>query len=201
MLRSLPVVLAVAIIVWHVGPVSGKSCVGVVFPEETYIQTGPLMLNGLGLRERALFRIGVYVAALYVAQKSTDAHTILTSHTPKQLVLRFLRTVEGADLKQAWEEGFADNAKAQLPVLKERIEQLNGWMVTLKRGQELTFTYKPGVGLEVDVNGTVQGTVEGEDFATAFFAIWLGARPLNRSLKAGLLGGACDVTPRGFGRR
>jgi len=201
MSRSLPVVLAVAIIVWRVGPALGKSCVGVVFPEETYIQTGPLMLNGLGLREKTIFRIGVYVAALYVVQKSKDANTILTSYTPKQLVLRFLRTVEGADLKQAWEEGFADNAKAQLPALKERIEQLNGWMVTLKRGQELTFTYKPGVGIEVDVNGTVQGTVEGEDFATAFFAIWLGARPLNRSLKAGLLGGACDGTPRGFGRR
>ena len=201
MLRSLPVVLAVAIIVWHVGPVSGKSCVGVVFPEETYIQTGPLMLNGLGLRERALFRIGVYVAALYVAQKSTDAHTILTSPTPKQLVLRFVRPVEGADLKQAWEEGLADNAKAQLPALKERLEQLNGWMVTLKRGHELTFTYKPGVGLEVEVNGTVQGTVAGEDFATAFFAIWLGAKPPNWHLKAGLLGGAGGVTPRGFGRR
>ena len=201
MSRSLPVVLAVAIIVWRAGPVSGKSCVGVVFPEETYVQTGPLMLNGLGLRERALFRIGVYVAALYVAQKSTDAHTILTSHTPKQLVLRFLRTVEGADLKQAWEEGFADNAKAQLPALKERIEQLNGWIVTLKRGQEMTFTYKPGVGIEVDVNGTVQGTVEGEDFATAFFAIWLGARPLNRSVKAGLLGADCGAMTRGFGSR
>jgi hypothetical protein len=74
-------------------------------------------------------------------------------------------------------------------------------MVTLKRGQELTFTYKPGVGLEVEVNGTVQGTVAGEDFATAFFAIWLGARPPNRSLKAGLLGGDCSVRTRGFGRR
>jgi hypothetical protein len=201
MSRSLPVVLAVALIVWRVGPVAGKACRGVHFPEETSVQTGPLRLNGLGLRERTLFRIGVYVAALYVAQKSTDAHTILTSHTPKQLVLRFLRPVEGADLKQAWEEGFADNAKAQLPALKERLEQLNGWMVTLKRGQELTFTYKPGVGLEVEVNGTVPCTVEGEDFATAFFAIWLGARPPNWSLKAGLLGGACGVTPRGFGRR
>jgi len=64
MLRSLPVVLAVAIMVWRVGPVSGTSCVGVVFPEEISVQTGLLMLNGLGLRERALFRIGVYTYCL-----------------------------------------------------------------------------------------------------------------------------------------
>ena len=193
--------LVVAIISWSVGPGSGKECRGVHFPEQTYIQTGPLTLNGLGLRETTIFRIDVYVAALYVAQKSTDANAILTSNALKQLVLHFMRNVEGADLKKAWEEGFADNAKAQLPALKERTEPLNGWMVALKRGQELTFTYKPGVGIEVDVNGTVQGTVEGEDFAKAFLAIWLGTKPPNSSLKAGLLGGSCGKTTRGFGGR
>ena len=201
MRRSLPVVLVSAMLALRVGTVSGKECHGVTFPEQTQVQTSPLTLNGLGLRQATILKVNVYVAALYVAQKSTDAHTILTSPTPKQLVLRFVRPVEGADLKQAWEEGLADNAKAQLPALKERLAQLNGWMVTLKRGQALTFTYKPGVGLEVEVNGTVQGTVAGEDFATAFFAIWLGAKPPNWHLKAGLLGGAGGVTPRGFGRR
>ena len=134
-------------------------------------------------------------------KKSADANALLAAHTPKRLVLHFVRDVESKDLKEAWEEGFEHNAKAQMPALKERIEQLQAWMVDMKSGQQLTFTHTPGAGLEVDVNGTVQGTVEGEDFAKAFFSIWLGAKPPHWALKAGLLGGSCDKTTRGFGRR
>ena len=155
------------------------------------MQASPLTLNGVGVRQATMVKVNVYIAALYVAQKSTEANAILTSNTPKQLVLHFVRDVDGADLKKAWEEGFANNAKAQMPALKARIEQLKAWMVDMKSGQQLTFTHKPGAGIEVDVNGTVQGTVEGEDFAKALLAIWLGPKPPNAGLKAGLLGGTC----------
>jgi hypothetical protein len=171
--------------------VAGKACHGVNFPEQTQVQASPLTLNGLGLRQATMLKVNVYIAALYMAQKSTDANAILASNTPKQLVLHFVRDVDGADLKEAWEEGFEHNAKAQLPALKERIEQLQGWMADMKSGQQLTFTHKPGAGIEVDVNGKVQGTIAGDDFARAFLAIWLGAQPPNPGLKAGLLGGTC----------
>jgi hypothetical protein len=191
MRRSLPGVLVSVMIALGVGTVSGKECNGVNFSEQTQVQTSSLTLNGLGLRQATMLKVNVYVAALYVAQKSTDANAILASNTPKQLVLHFVRDVDGADLKKAWEEGFTNNTKAQMPALKERIEKLKAWMVDMKSGQKLIFTHKPGAGIEVDVNGTVKGTVEGDDFAKAFLAIWLGAKPPNPDLKAGLLGGAC----------
>jgi chalcone isomerase-like protein len=192
MRRSLPVVLVSAMIALSVGTVLGKECHGVNFPEQIQVQTSPLTLNGLGLRQATMLKINVYVAALYVAQKSTDANALLASPPPKQLVLHFVRDVDSADLKKAWEEGFASNAKAQLPALKERIEKLKAWMVDMQSGQKLTFTHKPGAGIEVDINGTVKGTVEGDDFAKAFLSIWLGAKPPNPGLKAGLLGGTCS---------
>jgi Chalcone isomerase-like len=43
----------------------------------------------------------------------------------------------------------------------------------------------------VDVNGAVKGIIKGDDFAKAFFSIWLGEPP-NPEVKSGLLGGACD---------
>ena len=192
MRRSLPVVLVSAIIALRVGTVSGNECHGVTFPEQTQVQTSPLTLNGLGLRQATMLKVNVYVAALYVAQQSADANAILAANTPKQLVLHFVRDVKSTDLKEAWEEGFEHNAKAQLPALKERIAQLQAWMVDMQSGQQLTFTQTPGAGIEVDVNGTVQGTIAGDDFATAFLAIWLGPTPPNPPLKTGLLGGACD---------
>ena len=192
MRRSLPVVLVSAMLALRVGTVSGKECHGVTFPEQTQVQTSPLTLNGLGLRQATMLKVNVYVAALYVAQQSADANAILAANTPKQLVLHFVRDVHSTDLKEAWEEGFEHNAKAQLPALKERIAQLQAWMVDMQSGQQLTFTHTPGAGIEVDVNGTVKGTIAGDDFATAFLAIWLGPKPPNPPLKTGLLGGACD---------
>ena len=191
MRRSLPVVLVSLMIVLRVGTVSGKECQGVTFPEQTQVQASPLTLNGLGLRQATMLKVNVDVAALYVAQKSTDANAILASNPPKQLVLHFVRDVDGADLKKAWDEGFANNAKAQVPALKERIEEFKGWMTSMKSGQQLTLTHKPGAGIEVNVNGPVQGTIAGDDFARALLAIWLGPKPPNPGLKAGLLGGPC----------
>lgn len=105
--------------------------------------------------------------------------------------LNFVRHASSTDLNEAWEEGFANNAKEQVPVLKERIEMLKGWMADMQSGQRLTFTHKPGAGIQVDVNGAVKGTIKGDDFAKTFLSIWLGGNLPNPGLKAGLLGGAC----------
>src|SRR5262249_43258933 len=132
MQRGLLAVLVGAMIVCSVGPALGKECLGVTFPEQTSVQTTPLTLNGLGLRQATMLKVNVYVAALYVAQKSTDANAILAANTPKQLVLHFVRDVGSKDLKEAWEEGFEHNAKAQIPALKERIAKLQAWMADMK---------------------------------------------------------------------
>ncbi len=191
MSRSLSLLLGTAILAFSIAPASAKECQGVAFPDRIQVAATPLTLNGLGLRQATLLRVNVYVAALYLASRSTDANAILGSTTPKRLILHFVRGVDAAELQQAWEEGFANNAKEQLPALQPRVEKLKGWMTDIKSGEQLTFTHRPGAGIEVDVNGTVKGTVEGDDFARAFYSIWLGSRPPNAGLKAGVLGGPC----------
>jgi hypothetical protein len=192
MQRTALVMLVGMLVALGVETAGAKECHGINVPEQAQVQASTLMLNGLGLRQATMFKVNVYVAALYVAQKSTDANAVLAANTPKKLVLHFVRDVDSADLKKAWDEGFEHNAEEQLPALKTRIEQLKGWMADMQSGQQLAFTHKPGAGIEVEVNGAVQGTVEGDDFARAFLAIWLGANPPNPDLKAGLLGGACS---------
>ncbi|HYQ91780.1 MAG TPA: chalcone isomerase family protein [Candidatus Competibacteraceae bacterium] len=64
-------------------------------------------------------------------------------------------------------------------------------MADVSAGGVMTFTYKPGVGVQVDLGGATKGTIKGDDFAKALFSIWLGANPPNAGLKAGLLGGEC----------
>ena len=174
-----------------VGVAHGKECKGVSFPEQMQSEGSTLKLNGLGLRQATFLKVDVYVAALYVAATSSDANAILKSNAPKELVLHFVRDVSRADLSKGWDEGFENNAKSELPALKERIEAFKALMTDMKTGQRLRFSYKPGTGTSVEVSGTAKGTIAGDDFARALFSIWLGPRPPNAELKAGLLGGPC----------
>ena len=167
-----------------------KECKGVNFPDQAQVEGASLTLNGLGLRQATMLKVSVYVAALYTAKPSADPNAILGSDTSKELILQFVRDVGADDLRKGWEEGFEKNAKGQLPALKERIETFKGWTADIKTGQRLTFVLKPGVGTQVDVNGTVKGTIKGDDFAKALLSIWLGDPP-NPEIKSGLLGGAC----------
>ena len=177
----------VVVMMFGTGLAQGKECKGVNFPDQAQLDGTNLTLNGLGLRQATVLKVNVYVAALYVVKPSNDPQAILESNTPKELILHFVRNVSASDLNKAWEEGF----DKQLSAFKDHLTMLEGWMTDMKSGQRLTFIHKPGAGVQVDVNGTVKGTIKGDDFAKAFFAIWLGANPPNPGLKTGLLGGAC----------
>ena len=179
------------IIAMGVGVAHGKECKSVTFPEQAQAEGTTLTLNGVGLHQATMFKIDAYVAALYLTKTSGDANAILDSGSPYVLVLQVLRNVGANDISKGWREGFAKNAKAQLRALKDRIAILNGWMADLKTGQQMTFSFKPGVGLQVNVNRTVKGTIQGDDFGKAFLSISLGANAQDQKLKAGLLGGAC----------
>ena len=187
MKQKLVLTLISVIAVLGVRVAYGKECKGVKFQDEIQVDGSKLVLNGLGLRQATMLKVNVYVAALYVAKPSNDANVILGSNTPKELILHFVRDGSAADLNKAWEEGFEKQASA----FKEPLATLKSWMADMKTGQRLTFIHKPGAGITVDVNGSVKGTIKGDDFAKAFLSIWLGANPPNPGLKTGLLGGAC----------
>jgi hypothetical protein len=168
-----------------------NECDGVSFPAQIQAGGETLTLNGLGLRKATLFRIKVYVGALYLAHPTANAQQILSSRDPAEMELRFVFHVTAGQLRDAWREGFEKSAAGQLPRLRSRIAQLDGWMRSVGSGDRMTFLRLPGAGIEYSLNGAVQGTIPGDDFANAFLAIWLGASPPNQALRAGLLGGPC----------
>lgn len=168
-----------------------RECDGLSFPQQIQARGETLTLNGLGLRKATFLGIKVYVGALYVAHPTADAQAILSSPDPIEMQLRFVFRVSAGELRDAWQEGFKKSAGAGLPRLQSRIAQLDAWMRSVKSGQRMTFLRIPGVGIEYALDGTVQGTIPGDDFARAFLAIWLGPSPPNRALRAGLLGGPC----------
>ncbi len=159
---------------------------------EDRIQTAdgqPLVLNGVGLREK--FWVDVYVGSLYLTEKSADVARILSRPGPWRVQLDFVyKEVSRDKLLEAWREGFEGNQSAEnLAALEDRIELFYGFFEGgAVAGDQYAFDYAPGTGVHVSRNGEMLGTIEGEDFKTALLEIWLGNKPADKKLKKGMLG-------------
>ena len=166
-------------------------CNGIGFPNHTQVQGTLLTLNGLGLSTVSTFKIRLYVAALYVAEPSNDPRAILDSSTPNEIIIQFIRAVSARELRKSLEEELSKNSPDRSPALEEGLQQLRSWAVDMRSGQRIIFIRRPGIGVEVDINGTVKGSIAGDDFAKTFLSIWLGDNPQTPELKRGLLGAPC----------
>jgi hypothetical protein len=173
-------------------PALAAECLEVKVPDSVKAGGTDLVLNGLGIRKATFLEVKVYVAGLYLPQKSGDSGKIIGANQPWQLVLRFVRDVDASDIRDAFEEGFKKNSGDKLAALQPRIEDLNARMVDFKEGQYLSFANDATKGVAVDVNGKGGNAIEGADFAAALLAVWIGKEPPNEDLKAGLLGGKCE---------
>jgi hypothetical protein len=151
-----------------------------------------LVLNGVGLRKRAIFK--VYVAGLYVPTKSKDAATIINEKGARRASLRMLRDVDAESFAGGISDALrANNSEAQLAALKTQIESFNSTLKAIgeaKKGDVINFDFTPEGGTRITVNGQPKGAViPGHDFYAAVMRIWLGDKPVDDGLKKGMLGG------------
>ncbi len=179
------VLLTVAALVLSV-PAFAGSLVGVTLPDTVSVNGKDLVLNGMGLRKKAIFK--VYVGALYLPAKSGDANTVIKLDEPKRMVMHFVRSVGKDKIVEGWREGFANNSPATLEALQQRLDEFAGLWADMADGDEAVMTYVPGTGLKLEIRGKEVGLIQGKVFADAVFACWLGPRPPSEDLKVGLLG-------------
>ena len=160
---------------------------------EPTVQVGgqTLNLNGVGLRRRAVFK--VYVAGLYVPQKSTNAATLINDKGARRVSLRMLRDVDAGSFIDSFNDGLKNNlTDAQLTALKPQMDALTATLKSIgeaKKGDVINFDYTPEGGTRISVNGQPRGdAIPGADFFSAVLRIWLGEKPADESLKKGMLG-------------
>jgi hypothetical protein len=158
---------------------------GVQFADRVTANGKPLVLNCVGLLRYMVFITG-YVAALYLGE-GVQPESVLAD-VPKRLEIDYFHSIKAADFAKATDAGVAANVDtATLEKLRPRIDTLNALYQDVKPGDRYSLTYVPGVGTELALNGHPKGTIKGADFAEALFAIWLGPKPLDASLKSQLL--------------
>ena len=72
--------------------------------------------------------------------------------------------------------------------IADEIAYHNSLYKDVNPGDRATLTYFPGRGTELALNGQVLGIIEGAEFASALFSIWIGEQPIDLNFKRQLLG-------------
>jgi hypothetical protein len=169
-------------------PASALEVAGVNVAEKAAVGASELVLNGAGIRTRAIFK--VYVGALYLAEKKPAAADALALTGAKRVVLTLLRDLSAQQLTEAFDEGIKANVSAaEMEPLKPRVAELLSLFTDGKKGDVILLDFLPGSGTVVSVNAAAKGKpIPGEDLYRAVLRIWLGDKPVDGDLKKGMLG-------------
>ena len=145
-----------------------------------------LPLRGAGLlKVRVIFK--VYAAALYLP--ATVASERYADDVPKRIEIAYLRDLDAGIIIKAGDDALKRSLTPEQQVtLRPRLEAINRLYVDVRAGDRYALTYEPGRGSTLSLNGRDLGTIEGADFAAAYFGIWLDHRSDFPDFRAALLG-------------
>jgi len=159
---------------------------GVSLPDTVQVGGTTLVLNGLGLRKK--YFVKVYVAGLYLERKSSDPEAIIKADATKRIVMQFVHGASKSQMADAFEESFNNNTPDARKTLKEDIDRLIAALDPVNVGDKMVFTYVPGTGTILAINGKEKLTIANPAFGPVLFSVWLGPKPPNADLKKGMLG-------------
>lgn len=182
------ILVMVLLVLTITAPAPAKEIGGVNLSDTLPAGKDQLILNGAGLRTKMFIK--VYAGGLYLRKKDSDAQKIINADEPMAIRLQFVYDgVSHEKLIDAWNEGFANATGGNLAHVKESIDKFNSFFTEeARKGNIYDIAYMPGEGVTVFIKGKLLGTIKGLEFKKALFAIWLGEKPADNSLKQGMLG-------------
>jgi Chalcone isomerase-like len=160
---------------------------GVAMPEAQTVAGARLALNGLALRTYSFLRVHIYVAALYLEHRTSDAKAILDSGQTKLLRFAFLRDVDAETARKSWAEAFERSCPAPCHVAAESIDRFLAAVPSVRQGEISTLLFNDR-GMDFLMNGRLVGLVADTEFARIILATFIGQHPTSDEVKAGLLG-------------
>jgi hypothetical protein len=166
------------------GAVASSLIDGVRLDESAQVAGKALRLNGAGLSLRMIFK--VYVISLYLVEPKNTVEAVLNADGPRRIAILMLRDVSGEDFSRALAESPAAKVESGLMQVGMTIAaQPRG----LQKGDRLTLDWVPGIGTVIELNERpLTQPIADKNFYNALLNVWLGAKPIDSSLKTKLLG-------------
>lgn len=164
---------------------------GVKMEDQIDLRGSKLVLNGAGVRYKAVFK--VYTAGLYLGKKAGTPEEVLAAPGAKRMQITMLREIDSNELGKLFTRGVQDNApKTEMSKLIPgliKMGQIFSDQKKLVAGDVFLIDWVPGTGTVITVKGVPQGEPFKEpEFFNALLRIWLGPVPADWKLKDALLG-------------
>ena len=156
-----------------------------MFADKIDVSGAELVLNGQGvLRYKRI--IPVYDAALYLPADTAPDEVL--ARITRRLVVVYRTGAKAKRFADAGDTVLARNVSpAAIGAIQERLDRINALYPDPEKGDRCAITFVPGKGTELSFNGKSLGWIEGDDFAEAYFSIWLGEQPASTALRDDLL--------------
>jgi hypothetical protein len=161
---------------------------GAELPSRLKIGEQVLVQNGRGARTRSLLQL--YVAALYLPQKSNEADAIIAADAPMAIRIEITSIfVSQEAFLAALNDGLRNSTGGKTAPIQSEIDAFTRCFADgISKGDVVDLVYLPSTGVIVAKNGANQGMIPGLPFKKALFGIWLSDNPAEESLKQALLG-------------
>jgi hypothetical protein len=164
---------------------------GVKYENTETVANTPLVLNGAGIRYKAIFK--VYTAGLYLTKKANTPEAIIATPGPKRVHIVMLRDINASELGKLFTRGMEENAPRD-----EFSRSIPGTLALsdlffekkkLVAGDAFSVDWIPGTGTIIMINGKAStAPIKEPEFFTALLRIWLGKSPADSMLKDALMG-------------
>jgi len=166
---------------------------GYKFEDTAKVAGKDLKLNGAGMRTKLVFK--VYAAGLYLPEKKNATAEILKLEGPRRVTLQMARDLTSEEFGKAFMDGLNENLdKAEKQKIVAQIGKMGELFASvdaIKKGDVLHLDWIPGTGTQTELNGKKLGDpIPDVNFYNAILRIWLGDKPVDKSLKPALLGEA-----------
>jgi len=159
---------------------------GTGFSNSIDVQKSRLYLKGAALLRYWIF-VEAYAGALYLPKNSNGDQAL--DDIMKSLELEYRVAISADDFARATRQKIKETVSSStFNRLLPKIETLNRLYKSVRPGDRYALTYVPGEGTQLIYNSTLLGRIEGADFATALFGIWIGDDPIDKGFRDKLLG-------------
>ncbi len=147
-----------------------------------------LVLNGTGMRTK--FGMDIYIGALYLKAKNSNAARICGADEPMSVRLHIVSgLVTPERMAENTRDGFRKSTGGNMAPYQAGIDRfINTFKDGIKVGDFYDLVYRPGKGTQVYKNGVPKSLVEGLAFKKVLFGIWIGGNAIQAELRKGMLG-------------
>ncbi len=162
---------------------------GATFPDSYTLEGQSLPLNGIGVRRLTIFRVRIYVAALYLPQPNHDAAAILAAPGPKVIRMQFIHSGSKAQIEHEYRVGEAANCGHGecAPTDEADFDRLVAATPAVAPGDTLTYVFTDK-GLKAYANNDLIGDFADTDLARHLLWSFIGNHPPTPALRDALLG-------------